>query len=114
MAEPMTLIPGATGISTLREKKIFTSLIVLLGIVALVLTIACGNMANLLLAQSMARRRELAVRLSLGAGRGQLVRQLLVESLTLSAIGAAAGLLFAGWGAARSSACCRRARKSST
>ena len=93
----MALIPAATGISSLRDRY-SRALYILLGIVALVLTIACANMANLLLAQSVARRKELALRLSLGAGRWQLVRQLLVESVMLSVIGALGGLVIAAWG----------------
>jgi len=95
--DPFGVIAAATGISTLRDRY-SRPLYVLLGIVGLVLTIACANMANLLLAQSVARRRELAVRLSLGAGRRQLIRQLLVESIMLSSAGAIAGLVIAAWG----------------
>jgi predicted permease len=95
--DPFGLVPAATGISNLRDRY-SRPLYVLLGIVGLVLMIACANMANLLLAQSVARRRELAVRLSLGAGRRQLIGQLLVESIMLSLAGAVAGLFIAAWG----------------
>jgi predicted permease len=94
--DPLSLVPAGTGSSQLRDQYA-RPLVTMLAIAALVLLIACANIANLMLARATSRRHELSVRLALGAPRWRLARQLLVESLVLAAAGAVAGLLFATW-----------------
>jgi predicted permease len=96
LKDPFTLDAGAVGESSLRGQY-REPLIVMLVVVGLVLLIACANIANLLLARSAARAHEWSLRLALGASRPRLARQVIAESLVLSALGAAVGLVAAHW-----------------
>jgi putative ABC transport system permease protein len=90
----LTIEPATAGLAGPRD--LFAGpLVMLMAVVAVLLLIACANVAALLLARASARQREIAVRVAIGAGRGRLVRQLLTESLLLSAIGGGLGIVFA-------------------
>ncbi|MBY0508077.1 MAG: ABC transporter permease [Bryobacteraceae bacterium] len=90
------LVPGAQGRETLRNDS-GDALQLMLAMTALVLLVACANVANLLIARGASRAREISIRLSVGATRGALIRQLLVESTVLAMAGGLAGMLVAGW-----------------
>jgi predicted permease len=94
------VLPAADGVNTLRYDH-RRSLLILMGIVTLVLLLACVNLSGMLLARAAARQREVSIRLAIGAGRGRLIRQFLTESLLLAAMGGVLGLGAARWFSAR-------------
>jgi predicted permease len=97
--QPFTLAAAATGNSSLRSR-FETPLLAMVVAVGLVLLVACANIASLMLARTLARRREFTVRLALGSSRGRIARLLFIESLMVALTGATVGLVFASWSSA--------------
>ena len=100
-ANPQWVKDNKIGVRPLRDHLVGASMkswmLMLLGAVAIVLLIACANVANLLLARASTREREVAVRAALGASRWRLIRQLMIESLVLSVVGTAMAVMLASW-----------------
>jgi predicted permease len=96
LAKSLTPVPAYNGVPAFRETT-RTPLYVLMGMVGLVLLIACANVANLLVARGLGRQKEIAIRLAMGASRKDIIRQLLAESMVLAIFGAFAGLLVSAW-----------------
>jgi predicted permease len=97
--QPFTFVAAATGNSSLRSR-FETPLLAMVVAVGLVLLVACANIASLMLARTLARRREFSVRLALGSSRWRIARLLFIESLIVAVTGAAVGLAFASWSSA--------------
>jgi len=97
LASRLRVSQASAGVSRIRDN-LATPLMLLMGIVALVLLVACANVANLMLTRAVTRRREMAVCLALGAGRSRLIRQGTLEALFLAAFGGVGGFLLAIWG----------------
>jgi putative ABC transport system permease protein len=96
LKDPLVLVPAGSRMTPLRQR-FERPLVTILVVVALVLVIACANIANLMLARCAARRHELSIRVALGASRWRLARQFLVESLLLASIGTATGVVLGVW-----------------
>jgi predicted permease len=94
---PIRVVPGGRGFSQ-RRAEYATALWVLMAAVGLVILVVCANVSSLMLARIVARRREMTVRMTLGAGRGRLIQQLLVEGAVLATVSSVLGLFAARWG----------------